>query len=341
MKSHHFDPRSFSEWGPHVTSSPPTRARLGFTLIELLVVIAIIAILIGLLLPAVQKVREAAARISCTNSIKQLGIAAHNYEGTVGKLPVAVQWFDNSNHSDATLNFGPNWACLLLPHFEQGPLFANNNVEKFFTSGGTDKSWQGVRGAKLKPLLCPSDPNTGTRYNGNGGDNGVGGGWERGNYAINAGPFHLGDGDISGGRTCAPVGPNYALSIAKIQDGSSNTALFAAVRAGPRAGDRRGTWAMGFAGSSLILGAATGDCYHPNDNTPRADDVQGGDDNAAQGMLCYNPGRNWQGQARSKHTGGVNVCFADGSVKFVKDSITTATWYSVLHMSDGGVYTLD
>jgi len=318
-----------------------SRARKGFTLIELLVVIAIIAILIGLLLPAVQKVREAAARAACSNNIKQLGLAAHNHEGVVSKLPVAVQWFDNSNHFDAARNFGPNWACLLLPYIEQGALYANNNVQNFFSSGGTDRSWQGVRGTRIKSLICPSDSNTGTPYNGNGGDNGVNGGWARGNYGINCGPRMIFDADGSGGRLGGPVGPNYSTAIVNIQDGSSNTILFGELRAGPSAGDRRGTWAMGFPGSSQVSGAAEIDCYHPNDTTANADDVQGGDNNAAQGMLCFTGGRNWQGQSRSRHTGGVNVCFADGSVRFVRDNITTATWYAALHASDGVVYTLD
>ena len=121
--------------------------RSGFTLIELLVVIAIIAILIGLLLPAVQKVREAAARMSCQNNMKQLGLAAHNYESSNGSLP------PSSDISAA----GPLYR--LLPYIEQDNLFRQMNLPSSMTT-----FWWNYSGAvtnahaKIKGLLCPSVP---------------------------------------------------------------------------------------------------------------------------------------------------------------------------------------
>src|SRR5262249_13137767 len=144
----------------------------------LLVVIAIIAILIGLLLPAVQKVREAAARMSCQNNVKQLGLGLHNYESSNGKFPPASQvpWGrpgGDDCHMDYTGQFGPNWAVLILPYIEQTALYNQANVLSFpgvaYTVNGTapagvNQSWRAIVGTPLKIFTCPSDPNNQTPF---------------------------------------------------------------------------------------------------------------------------------------------------------------------------------
>ncbi len=152
-----------------------SRSRRAFTLIELLVVIAIIAVLVGLLLPAVQKVREAAARMQCSNNCKQIGLALANYESSYQKLPPAssIPWYPTGQNQDAFLDFtkpfGPNWAVLLLPYIEQNNLYQLANPGSYpgvpITVGvaptNANQTWRGIRANTVKTYLCPSDPNNG------------------------------------------------------------------------------------------------------------------------------------------------------------------------------------
>jgi prepilin-type N-terminal cleavage/methylation domain-containing protein len=188
----------------------------GFTLIELLVVIAIIAILIGLLLPAVQKVREAAARMQCGNNLKQLGVAIHNYaSANQDKLVPAVASFMNSPASPGYPGGPFHWQ--LLPYIEQG------NIVTTFAQSGVYYAW-GAAGSvngqttstAVKTYVCPSDPtnNNGARQNN-------GGGWPVTSYFRN---YYLWDG--GGGYQPQAGGHYFTLSkytIGNIPDGTSNT----------------------------------------------------------------------------------------------------------------------
>jgi prepilin-type N-terminal cleavage/methylation domain-containing protein/prepilin-type processing-associated H-X9-DG protein len=146
------------------------RDRRGFTLIELLVVIAIIAVLIALLLPAVQSAREAARRIQCTNSLKQLALALHNYNTAVGALPPGI---DNTTAyggtaPPASLSSWTSWSAqaLLLPYVEQGPLYnaANFSWTCCFVGPQADATNKTVYNTRIGPFLCPSDGLAGQQY---------------------------------------------------------------------------------------------------------------------------------------------------------------------------------
>jgi prepilin-type N-terminal cleavage/methylation domain-containing protein/prepilin-type processing-associated H-X9-DG protein len=356
------------------------RRRSGFTLIELLVVIAIIAILIGLLLPAVQKIREAAARMQCSNNLKQLGLAVHNYHDSHGKFPPASQVPYGQENTDSymTINgpVGPNWAVLILPYIEQDNLYNLSNPGSYpgipiIPGAGVpayasvNNSWRAVRGYTVKTYLCPSDPNNSTPYNDTSGNGPPETGWARGNYAANAGfddYDHVAEGvDWVSHRKGSPLfgvvsspvmAANYGTRIEAIGDGTSNTILFNEIRAGITPQDPRGVWALGFPGSSITN--AGRQAYNPTPNNTLGDSGNDGDEiqncfefwypgiGSKAGMGCIQSATLMtSAMARSRHTAGVNACFCDGSVHFISNGVSEYTWGLLNSKNDGLVLGTD
>lgn len=294
----------------------------GFTLIELLVVIAIIGVLIGLLLPAVQKVRDAAARLQCTNNLKQIGLAMMNYESTYNRFPAG--YLDNMTispvNATATTNPDPiigwGWGALILPYLEQESLYKSININSI-AMNNTSAAVIAFRKTVIKGFLCPSDDTGSNTFT----ISGTGGNFElaKSSYAGINGQGELADFDSALGMGMLLRG--RGVSIAEVTDGLSNT-LFVGERSSKSAKQAVGTlpgvctWVGALPGGDLdgetpalyILGW-TGDPSSPaNPNTPEPDGF-------------FHPE-----SITSKHSGGVNFLFCDGSVRFITDSINGQTW---------------
>lgn len=321
-----------------------------FTLIELLVVVAIIGILIALLLPAVQKAREEARRMTCQNNLKQIGTALLGFNEHTGKFPPSSRWpkgvdIEQKNNP----NLHETWLILILPFLEGQELQDQFNLKLPITHAVNKPA----RSRRLETLLCPSDPYNEQPFNGSASaqTNRLGDDWGRCNYAANAALGYMTDkrhvercglpmnAAFNGkgwrdDRIRGVMGANTSIKDKEMHDGATNTIMVAEIRAGITEFDSRGVWAMaGGCPNSLWAHGYCGDDWGPNSNNSLwADDVLacseiwnkygGMEEVARMGMSCS--GGDWpnfQQTARSYHDGGVYVCFCDGSVQWISDYI--------------------
>ena len=317
----------------------------GFTLVELLVVITIIGILIALLLPAVQAAREAARRMQCSNHLKQVALALHNYHNTHKTLPIGAVMVNGLEHTAQSL---------ILPFVEQA------NVHRLFDfSVRTHSAANGpATQAEIPVYICPSDDAAGRKWNHRrpGRDTF----WSRSNYvvsfgtdrfceALNGGWPWEGAGSAVDFQTDGAFEMEYARKFADFLDGTSNSAIASEVISGKddlwdggpdNIWDARGVWAW------HMIGAAS--YTHLNSPNSSVGDTlwnSGGDveciDNPQIGMPCDpNQGTDYcqfQAAARSRHPGGVQVAFGDGHVTFIGDTVDWNVWQRLGAIADGQV----
>ncbi len=332
------------------------RSRRAFTLIELLVVIAIIAILIGLLVPAVQKVRAAAARTQCANNLRQIGIALHNYEGVRKAFPPSSVQLPNGPANQTTaggiqdfLKVGASGAngqdfakhcflAIILPYVEQGNVLRANGIPFDFRKDWFDPANRAATSSRIPLYECPSCP-TNHVVNPMLEPAIYGTGWipattdymavNRGNNRpaiwTAMGLTYPGDADIRG-----VLGSNIYTRVAAITDGLSNTIMLAEAAARPEAWRNgvkdpvqptfmNGPW--GHSGNDIAVDGsnAAGNTLSSVADVPNACRIN-----------CSN-----QGEIYSFHQGGAHVTMGDGSVRFLSVAITLTNLQKLCARGDG------
>ncbi len=337
-----------------LSSALPPATRRGFTLIELLVVIAIIAILIGLLLPAVQKVREAASRMKCSNNLKQLGLGLHTYHDQAGKFPTLNEGNGGDRNTSPYGNENRNSGLMnILPNLEQTASY--NVLSQPGTFGGNAiRAFGPIRDTaaytpyttKFSVFVCPSNPPAAPIWGTSA--------WGARSYACSVGDTIVG---IDSNATNRGMFARTGVRIADVTDGTSNTVQMAERAFG--SGNTRST--KGYFANNVggvktspltCLNTASGGLYLPAQSvqTDRPAGVQWYDGYPAftgvstilppNSASCAND--NWGDQwgvfsASSFHTGGVNALMGDGSVRFVTDGINTGSLTSGDPGTGGGV----
>lgn len=323
-----------------------SRPRRGFTLIELLVVIAIIGVLIALLLPAVQAAREAARRMQCTNNLKQLALAASNYHDVNGSFPGGSY---SPLSKPPTWHFAQNFSCFvrMMPFLEQAPLY---NAVNFNNNYGSYTNVT-IAGVRLQALTCPSDTaNEPTLLRSANSPSGTVPGWNFGvnnnpdkppdstylqaysSYAANIGTFPVTyqlsfNNPAELNQINGVIYNESSTRISTITDGTSNTMLFAEharsnlMRYDPGFALSDGQW-----NSGRIYDTMFAAWYSPNVG------IGGSNDGSVTAII---QGGFYPETATSQHPGGVNVALCDGSVRFIKNSVSSWTFDPTTNMPVG------
>jgi len=336
------------------------RHRRGFTLIELLVVMAIIAVLVGLLLPAVQKVRDAASRMSCQNNLKQMGLALHNFANTKGRFPAAlinpgrVSPIPGSYDGPEVSYAGQTYVVYnhtgfvaLLPYLEQDNVFklysygapSSTSSPNGATVGGSDVANSFVVGTNVKVYACPADDAPEVVTSGVG-TTGAASTFERNNarrsnYFFNVGNANdFGPAWTSSNASLGPFGINGSASLSTIRDGTSNTIaigeskqLHTDVNFGPYWGSGTHTSVMGYV--PIPFNA---------DGTPNTPALQWSINypyGMCAGQTTGTPQCQYAWGFGSWHAGGANFVYCDGSVHFLADSINYNVFYALATYKGG------
>jgi len=345
--------------------------RHGFTLIELLVVIAIIAILIALLVPAVQKVREAAARMQCANNLKQIGLALHSYHGVNKAFPQAYKPLSIADPTApaGTGTYGAGAFVLILPYMEQGNLYAGIDVTRAALSSVNMPPTNPAYSTPIPTFLCPSSPAPATiiysaelanSFNNFGASVTPPAGliFGRTDYAADAGMMaDLPGISINAGASIICQPPDGPVRITDILDGTSNTMMIQedagrpgwfgskGIASQPAIGGYApvmGAYQGGFNGPAPQGGGAWADPLNyiaTNGSDPSGSGI------AAGGAFLGMPAAPWScGNGCSNdseifafHPGGSNVLFGDGSVRFVMSGLTMNQMQALLSRAGGEV----